>query len=389
MTEARKLKENFDLDTPKACQLLRECLEKGELRAEQFSLRDLAETFIENGREWVASLNPRYSGGGDVQLLEAGGVVNLGAFKNITGQLLYSKIMEEYNLYENVSDQLCQTIPTQFSGEKIPGIGGIGDKAEIVDEGQPYPRAGVAEDWVETPETTRRGMIVEVTKEAVFFDRTNVLLQRCQKVGEWLGINKAKRIIDIALGVTNNYKWKGTAYDTYQATTPWVNVNSSNGLVNWTDIDDALQLFAGITDPHTGEPIIIIPRQILLNGGLAATARYILNATQVVVDPNATAATLQYQTWVPNNVMVPGQYAVIESPIITARYTAGSVTATHWYFGDFRRAFAYMENWPIQVVQRAAGSEPEFERDVVFGIKASERGVCAVLDPRYVQQNTA
>ena len=38
-------------------------------------------------------------------------------------------------------------------------------------------------------------------------------------------------------------------------------------------------------------------------------------------------------------------------------------------------AFAYMENWPITVVQAPANSEAEFNQDIVARFKASERGI--------------
>ena len=80
----------------------------------------------------------------------------------------------------------------------------------------PYPHLGFGEDYIETPSTTKRGFIVPVTKEAIFFDRTHLVLSRAAEVGEVLGLNKEKRLIDLVIGVTNNYKWKGTTYNTYQ-----------------------------------------------------------------------------------------------------------------------------------------------------------------------------
>ncbi|NQU23628.1 MAG: hypothetical protein HQ567_20285, partial [Candidatus Nealsonbacteria bacterium] len=55
---------------------------------------------------------------------------------------------------------------------------------------------------------------------------------------------------------------------------------------------------------------------------------------------------------------------------------------------DFRKAFAYMENWPITVTQSPLGSEAEFSQDVVVRFKASERGAAAVINPRFVVCST-
>ncbi len=116
----------------------------------------------------------------------------------------------------------------------------------------PYPHLGFGEDYIETPSTTKRGFIVPVTKEAIFFDRTHLVLSRAAEVGEVLGLNKEKRLIDLVIGVTNNYKWKGTSYNTYQAATPWINTLAANELVDWTNVDKAEQLFADILDPGDG-----------------------------------------------------------------------------------------------------------------------------------------
>lgn len=397
--KASKLARLFAADPARCVEDLRESLERGRtnqpggLRPEDFSIRDLAEAFVVDrngnpcGIEFVRALDPRRQGDPDaLALYEA---VDSSAFKNISQQVIYTGIMESYNKPTFVGDRLVTNRPTRYNGEKLRGITNIGDDAQVVLEGQDYPRAGVSEDWAETPQTTKRGLIVEVTKEAVFFDETGQLLQKCSDVGYAIGLGKEKRIIDMVVGVTNNYKWKGTAYDTYQTSTPWVNVNASNGLENWTDIDDALALYAGLTDPSTGEPIDIVPNQLLCTRSVSVTARYILNATQVKVDPNANAGTAQYQLYVPNNVMVPGQYEVITTPLIDARYTAGSVTSTTWFFGEFKRAFSYMENWPLTVVQMPANSYVEWSKDIVAGWKASERGVVAVTNPRYTMKNTA
>lgn len=371
---------------------LRESLIAGELRPNDFSLRDLAEGLMVDrqgdpmGADFIRALDPRRAGDGDtMDVLEA---VDSSAFANITGQVVYTAMLGAYDSPAFIGDQFAMTYPTQFNGETIPGVTGLGDQAEIVEEGKPYPRAGVGEDWIETPQTTKRGMIVEITKEAIFFDRTGLVLQRCSKVGESLGLNKEKRILDMVLGATNNYKWRGTAYDTYQTSTPWDNVTASNGLADWSDIDAMLTTFAALTDPATGEPIVMVPDTIWLHSSLRATANYIQRATQVRVDPNANAGTSQYLVDVPNNVMV-GNYNILSSPFLDARYTAGSVTTTDWFMGQPKQAFSYMENWPITVVQMPPNSYEEWNRDVVAGWKVSERGTVAVTEPRKVGKSTA
>ena len=174
-----------------------------------------------DGHEWVRLLDPRSAGG--VSVLESTDGVDVTAFLNITGQVIYSKIMEAYTQEAFVVSKLVDTIPTRLDGEKIPGISRVTDTIDEVGPGMPYPHLGFGEDYIETPSTTKRGFIVPVTKEAIFFDRTHLVLSRAAEVGEVLGLNKEKRLIDLVIGVTNNYKWKGTTYNTYQTSTPWIN----------------------------------------------------------------------------------------------------------------------------------------------------------------------
>ena len=388
--KSQELQRWYKADKAKCLSNLRESLRTKEIRPTDFSIRDLAEAFIVDrngdplGTEFTRALDPRY-GGDTVAVMEA---VDSAAFKSISGQLIYTAMMDEYEMYMAPVEGLYTNVPTRFNGERIPGVSGIGEQNEVVRELEEYPSVGIGADWVDTPETVKRGSKIEISKETLFFDRTNLIIDRASKVGMWLGLNKAKRIIDMVLGVTNTYKWMDTAYDTYQTTTPWININASNGLSTYANIDDALAMFNAITEPKTGEPIMVVPKQIVLNTGLSYTARNIFGASQVVVDPNANTGTAQTQMWIPNSVVTPA-LQIINSPIIDARYTAGSVTATNWYIGDFKRSFMYMENWPISVDPMPANSYEEWNRDVVAGWKTGERGVCAVKDPRYVQENTA
>ena len=114
-------------------------------------------------------MDPRQGG---ACLLEAGDGVDVTAFSNITGQVVHSRILEAYTQEAFVLSRLVDTIPTRLDGEKIPGIGRIGDEVAEVRPGMPYPSLGFGEDYIETPQTTKRGFIVPVTKEAIFFDRT-------------------------------------------------------------------------------------------------------------------------------------------------------------------------------------------------------------------------
>lgn len=376
----RDLKRQYETEGPaNTVKHLSEALHEKKLKVEDFSIRDLAEALVPDGREWVRSLDPRSSQG--VSLREASNGVDVSAFSNITGQLIYSAIMDAYTQETFVASKLISTISTRFDGEKIPGVTRIADLIDEVRPGMPYPSLGFGEDYIETPSTTKRGFIVPVTKEAVFFDRTNLVVTRAAEVGEILGVNKEKRVLDVVIGATNNYNWKGTSYNTYQTATPWINTISGNELVDWTSVDQVEQLFAEIVDPATGEPVVVQANAVLVTPAYRHAANRIFNATEI----RYTAAGQATVTLAPNPI---SGYQVESSRLMYARLLNAGVNADdakkYWYVGDFKKAFAYMENWPIIVVQSAQNDEADFTQDIVLRFKVSERGAAAVINPRFI-----
>ncbi len=374
----RDLKRRYDLEGPaRAVAHFAEALRIKDLRPEDFSIRDLAEGLVPDGREWIRSLDP--ASNDSANIMEAGDGVDTTAFLSLTGQVVYSKIMESYTQEAFVLSKLVETIPTRLDGEKIPGVTKVSDEIAEVKPGMPYPSLGFGEDYIETPATTKRGFIVPVTKEAIFFDRTYLVLSRAAEVGEILGLNREKRLLDLAIGATNNYKWNGTTYDTYQTSTPWVNVRANNELVDWNNVDAAEQLFADILDPQTGEPVLIQANTVLVTPAYRHAAERVFYAPTVRYSAGAT-------TTIGANPL--SNYQVYDSRLLYRRITAAGVDAAlakkWWFMGDFRKAFAYMENWPITVAQSPQGSEADFNNDIVVRFKASERGAAAVMNPRYV-----
>ena len=374
----RELKRRCELEGPhRTAAYLTETLSQHELRPEDFSIRDLAEVLVDGGSEWVRSLDPRTASG--VSLRESSEGVDTTAFLNITSQLIYSKIMESYQQEAFVVSKLVETIPTRLDGEKIPGINRVAGQDDEVRPGMPFPSLGFGEDYIETPSTTKHGFIVPVTKEAIFFDRTYLVLSRAAEVGELLGLNKEKRLLDLVIGATNNYKWKGTPYDTYQTSAPWVNVKSDNELVDWKNVDAAEQLFAEMLDPATGEPVLVQANTLLVSPAYRQAAQRVFYASEVRTTAGNTLT-------VAANPL--SNYQVYDSRLLYRRIVASGVAADlakkWWFLGDFKKALAYMENWPITVTQSPPGSEADFNNDIVVRFKASERGAAAVLNPRYL-----
>jgi len=320
-----------------------------------------------------------------VLLTEAGDGVDSTAFAEITGRVVTTRMIDEYELAIGPANELVTTEPNITNDlERKPGFAGLGDVAEPIQEGLPYPRVGFGEDYQDMPRGHKYGLIVPITREAVFFDRTGQVLERAGKVGEVLGYRKAREIYQMVLGITSNYNWQGTAYDTYYpgaAGNPWTNIHSQN-LVDWTNIDIAEQLFQGMTDPNTSQPISIGGRQIGVMPAAYANALRILNAMDV---RHTTAGGV---VTVSPNPKSARSYTLIDMGVLCRAEAA----ATHdfgtpnelWWLGDFKKAFSYRENWPIQTLRAPPNAQDEWDRDIVAQFKGTERGVAAVSNPRYM-----
>ena len=384
----RELRRQYDsLGADRTCRLLTEALDAKQVKADDFSVRELFENLVDDGPELLRAMSFRKSGGltsRKIAVMEAGGAIDTGAFVNITGQLLFNKIKEGYENPEFLWPDLCETVKTEFlDGERIPGIGGMGDKFEQVLEGNPYPTIGTNEEYIDTPQTAKRGAIIPITREIIVADRTGILLKRAGEGGHYMGINKEKRVIDAATGQTNTYKRNGTATNTYLTSGAYVN-STSNTLIDWRSIETAELLFDAMTDPNTGEPIIMKPDVLLVPSALKKTALRVLGATEIAqVDNQANSSTVR--AFSPNpSPFYGGTYKVLSNAYVKAR--TGS--ASTWFIGDFKRAFYYMEVWGIETLQAASNSEAEFVQDIITRIKISERGVPAVVEPRFVAKNT-
>lgn len=362
-----------------------EAFESKEIKPDDVSVKDLFEAYVPDGTEILRLMSRNKSGG--MTLKEASNAVDTSVFSAITGQLIFTKTRDEYAVAALLADQLVTTMQTTFlDGEKIPGIGGIGDEAELIEEGYPYPTVGIGPEYIEAPPTKKRGFIVPVTREIIIADRTGVLLRRAGDGGKWMGVNKEKRVLDVVVGVTNNYKRNGTSTNTYLAAGAYIN-SQANTLVDWTDIENAELLYDAMLDPNTGEPIGISPGgyTLIVPTALRMTALRIANTTEVRYGDGASNTSAYYMgNPLADRPSGSGGVAVVSSPYVKAR----SGSASTWFYGQPKEAFTYSEVWGIETSQAPSNNEAEFTQDIQQRYKVSERGVAWANEPRRMTKNT-
>jgi len=359
--------------------------EPGGVRPEDFSLRDLAAHAIcdkQTGDPIGLSGLEEWCRG---RLIEADGMLTTSLFATITGQILNAAILEGYALPEFV---LSSVIPAVNGRERQARFVGVSlplqdNKVLEVQEGQEYPSVGMYDEYAKSGDTKKLAALVRITKEAILQDETGQILDQARQIGQFIGLQKETLLTDYVIGAVSGCvieKRVGDsaegAYNLFYTSGRYVN-EQVNALGDWTDIDQAENLFLGITMPGTGQPPVLTQHYVLVPPQLRSTAARILTATEtrsgsgnVVVAANPLAGL---------------GLKMLTSQLVYSRLVASGVApataAGVWFYGDLPRAFRVYQNWDLTVEQNTAG-DSAFARDVVAQFKASWRGIPVVVEPR-------
>jgi hypothetical protein len=375
---------------------LKNALREKAIRTDEFSIR---ECFGEcHGYEALHGTLRDFQRTEMRQVREAAGAVSSDAFLNITQQFAFQAVLDAYDLPELVVKKLIPSRTSNLKFERVPGVSHIGDElGGAVAEGKDFPEFGVSEDWIDTPETVKRGGIIPVTKETIFFDQTGIVMQRLSMAGEWLGVNDEKRAIDCVIdaGETSSnqyrYRWRNNTIATYgdnSGNHTWDNLQASNALATYANIETAWKLLVAITDPFTGEPQNVTLKHIVVPPDLAFTVPFALKGMVKKVAPGYATSGNPVSTEIDNPTGdIIGNIQTVTSQLIKARMTAAgsgvySAPSTSWFVGDISAAFEEIVNWPLQVLQLGAGSQDEFKRDIVMQFRADKRSTYSTKQPR-------
>lgn len=393
-------------------------LKNAKIKPESFSLQEMAEAVV--GDSWREVFNPESGSlakynvargmmeatGADARALlestgfglDPGAFLNINTYTALVGGLVEVKILEAFQNPSFIADKIMPVEMTKLNGQKVIGVQGIGDRGKKRLPGETHTRAQFAERWIETPETRENALAIDVLKETVFFDLTGAILQQAATVGTELGYRKELEVIDLFLGVTNNFKYNGSAYNTYVTSKTLGYTNDGvNQMIDWTALNTAMMLFMRQEDPHTAKRILINPNAVVVMPQRVATAKLILNATSTerrtaVGATQATASELNIGT-VGGNPFA-GQFELISSPLLEQRALASdglnySQTNTDglWFMLEKGKPFKYMQNYPLTVTQASPTNYEMVDRGVVASYFANERGIPSVWSPWHIVRN--
>lgn len=364
-----------------------------KIRAEDLSLRVLWEALVGPAEE---TLPFAMRSSGRLSVIEMQEAVDSSAFTSATSVLIASKVIEGYEQPGMIGDELVTVMGSRLKSERIVGFTSLEGPQEVA-EGMAYNESSFAEKYV-TTDTAKKGRILAITEEAIFFDQTGQILVRAARLGEQTRLEREEVILagvlDIGTGTANGYKSvyrpSGTAETLYAAGNNNY-LSTATPLVDWTDIDEALQYHAeNVRDDRaaSGErrPIVFFARDLLVARKLAGTAARILTATEQRSGDITTGTGAQLISGNPVRNIAPG-LRVLSSPMID--YLAGLTGSNYddsddWLIGDFKRQFIWQEIWPLQVLRARQDDDAAFRRDVVVQHKVRYMGGIAAVEERFV-----
>lgn len=361
--------------------------------AHTFLGRDFSGSMIREAFEW----SRRRQGLG---MMEADGHVvlpshfaNISAFTDTVSGLLDALVMEAYLNPEFIADKVFTVKEARVQGGKMIRVGNDGNVSGDLLDGEPYPTVGLKESYVDIPDNQRRGNVIQINEKVFTYDRTDQVQQMAQSSG--YATARAKEVVaaDCFLGVTNTYSRDGNSSNTYltaEGDLPNDYINSStNQLIDYHDVDQAIQILEGNTDPLTGFEISVASQglQMLVMPQNRMNAQNVLQPEWIRRFTPSASYTDALQAKNP----LPPIDLIVASRIWYNRLIAAGVSTTNaperWHLGAFKKAFQYRQNIPFQNVAAPLSSE-DVRRDIVHVSVSREHGVPFVMEPRYSYQGT-
>lgn len=380
--------------------VLSEALSKGELKPEDFSLRALAAQLVVGsdgkpvGRGFIDNLA--------VISEAAAQAVNSDSMAAINGQIFYNAVLEGYRQAEpTIAPEFGVVNSTNLRGERFAGVSDVALPLPVIPENQEYPPLQPSANYIQSPAQLKRGLRIEISREALMMDRTGELLDRCRQVGKAVAIDRELEavacladVVGLASSTTagtgtarTRYNWLGTSYATYQAATPWINLKTSNALKTALNVNGANVLLGQMLDPFTNMPISIPEGELVLvvTPENEFTARQIAAATQLRTGPAGLTDTNPLMV-APGTPPVP--FRVVVSKYLNRFLSINSLPTSTWFLGSLKQAFKWVRALDVTVSEALPGSHYFWAHDVVQAWKAGRIETSVTWEPRAMTKNT-
>ncbi|QOR55521.1 MAG: hypothetical protein UMS36scaffold28_11 [Phage 59_13] len=299
-------------------------------------------------------------------LEEEGNLVS-SAFPTIAGQLISSRMIAGYTDWPDETGRLVTVVPSKLKISNVVGWTNM-TGVDRVTEREDYPQAKPPSEKTKTINNYKYGGIVDITKEALFFDQTGELLAQATNMGRLARKKRMRLIWDAIIDVN------GTAYggaDLYSAGNG--NEVAANPLTGDTAWETARSHMMAKVDENS-EPIWLFGQKpvMIVPSGLLATAE------KLQKNPTGYAGTANLDVNLAQN-----QFDIIVNPYLSA-------TSTTWWYGWPWEMFRWEEVWPFEVFSRVGqDTEEGFKADIIQQVKCSFYGGVGAADKVYVDQHDA
>lgn len=322
----------------------------------------------------------------------AGGLredINSTAFSVVTGNLMQRRFIEAYEAVPKVGPRLVTNYPSRLKIETLTGFTRFSFKKRDVNEGTAYPQSPAFTDkYVTAIDPPKRGELVSVTKETIHFDATGEILSECARLGESLAENKEWRIVggvlDLFYTTAPVYYPSGSAAELYPTNNSNANyVSGANTRINLTNGVEAIQTarnaFVDMYDDSGDDGVILnAPTQILCADKEADIVNVLMRSPGDPTSGNLRSNPLDDARH---------RYEVLSTQWLdwfrAKRATYTRMPQYGWGMGNFPRQFIYKEVFPLTTAIQGAGSDADFDADLVFRFKASEKGGVFARDTKY------
>lgn len=304
-------------------------------------------------------------------------------FSVIMTALLSQKVMTAYEAEPGIIDQLITTFPSSLKTDTIPGAYLEGALKDIP-EGGPYPHAASIQDKYVTIGWNKRGLILDITKEAIRFDQTGMVMVQAQRMGERAARDRESEGMYTIQEATVSGKTYNAYYPSNSQTALYQDAGATRHaydnlitdvLENYTDLDLAMALFPIMKD-EAGDPITIVPKILLVAKAVEPTAARLINNAKM---PNISGSSVGNDQ---DNDYYK-KFTVLGSSYIDA------VSNNDWYLGDFKRQFIEKVTFPLEVLSRATpDNDANWERDIVAQFKVRRASKFGAVDYRFVVKST-
>lgn len=292
------------------------------------------------------------------------------AFPVIAGELISSVIIQAYQAFPKSGDKLVRTVPSRLKESKIVGWKAIGVIRQV-NEREPYSQVTPPDEKYVRIQNKKYGGLMDLTREAIFFDQTGELLDRARSLGEEGARFREEIIMTTIVDGLSKSLDNGQLYNSGNN-----NLITSNplGTLGWENVHTAL---LGKKDDNTGKPIWVMGEApvMVVAPNLWPKAERLRTAES---GPAGQGAALGAD---PN--LARNMFELVINPYLT-------FGSTEWYYGGFNRQFRWEEVWPLETYTRVGqDTEEGFNKDVIQQFKVSLYGGCGAVDTRYVFKNQA